>query len=421
MPENERNGHRTGYNRSRFNDGENLELMNKKMYFDDDRRDIPAIKSSVPGINRKLKIFTGKGDWAVVKIDKEMPDVGIAARNIFWAPSTSVLILNSGIGAVGLALATTNPETQFYLYDSSVQNALIMQRNLDINFECSKNTAVISDPESKGAVESIVYDISAGYSALQVIKDNISLSKKLLKEKGEFYCITYTRAGAERHEKITRDIFGDDNVTIFARGNGGYRIIKAVKGDNSVVQTQPESEKVVKFSVLGKEISLITEPGLFSKEDLDAGTRFLLEGVDLTSYNRLLDLGCGWGAIGITASILNPRGKVVMIDVDLRAVKIAQENVARLCLGNQVKVFATNNVSTLEGNFDLVLSNPPFHADTQILIDVFKNVRKVLNKKGKVYLVIEKTYLDKFERVIDGVFGRHKIVKSKGSYYILGI
>ena len=292
---------------------------------------------------------------------------------------------------------------------------------METNFEYSKNATVIDDIESQKPVESVIYDISAGYSALQTVKDNISLAKRSLKEHGNFYCITYTRAGAERHESIITEVFGDGNVDIMARGNGGYRIIKAVKESRGSEVLSTHSSNNTDFSIFGIHFSLLTEPGLFSKDNLDTGTRFLLESVNLHSYNRLLDLGCGWGPIGIIASTVNPRGSSVMVDIDRRAVDAARKNVIKLGLSNKVKVIATDDVRTVGGNFDLVLSNPPLHADTRALIEMFKRVRNVLGKKGEMYLVIEETYLDKFGQVLDDVFSHHRIVNHKDNYYILGV
>lgn len=398
-----------------------VQPMAKKGYFDDDRRDIPTVHSSIPEIDGKLRIFVGKGDRVVVKIDKEMPNVETAAKSIFLESSTTALVINSGIGAVSLVLAITNQGTKFLLYDSNIQNASVSRRNLDANFEYSRNVTIIDDVESQKPVESVIYDISTGYSALQSVKDNVLLVRRSLKEHGTLYCITYTRAGAERHKSIIRDVFGDGNVAIITRGNGGYMVIKAVK-QNGASETLPSHiGSKVDFSIFGTHFSLLTEPGLFSKDGFDAGTRLLLESINLHSYNRLLDLGCGWGPIGIIASTINPRGSSVMVDVDTHAVKVARENVGRLGLDNRVKIIATDDVRTIGGNFDLILSNPPLHADTRALIEMFKRVRKVLSKRGEMYLVVEKTYLDKFGQVLDHVFNRYRIVNHRDNYYILGV
>jgi 16S rRNA (guanine1207-N2)-methyltransferase len=180
----------------------------------------------------------------------------------------------------------------------------------------------------------------------------------------------------------------------------GNRVIKGVNRAH-----QPESvveglRRKVSFQVLGRNFELESEPSLFSKDDLDIGTRVLLESVDLTSFRRLLDVGCGWGAVGIVAATVNPEGEVIMTDVDRRAVKVAKENTERLGLEDRVKTVATDDIYIIPGNFDLILSNPPFHADTGTLTGIFQKARSKLEKRGELYLVVEKTYLQKLQGVL---------------------
>lgn len=397
-------------------DPQELQSMSKKGHFDDDLRNIPTIRSSITGIDGNLRIFIGKGDRVVIKIDKEMPDIEIAARNILLEPGTKALVINSGIGALGVVLAAMNQETNVFLYDSNVQDSQLSQRNLEANYEHTRNASVINGVP-KRSVRTAIYDVASGYTALQTITDNVLLAKSSLKEGGNFYCITYTGAGAPRHEAIVKNIFG--NVTTVAKGNGGYRVFEAVnKGDFSVGQ-QDREEETAEFSIFGRHFSLLTEPGVFSKGSLDPGTRLLLESVPVSNFNRLLDLGCGWGPIGIVAASTNSRGKAVLVDIDSQAVKVAQENIRRLDLENRVKAIATNDVRTVGGNFDLVLTNPPLHADTGSLVELFKRVKKVTNNNGKVYIVVEKTYIEKFKQILNEVFGRYEIVNQNSEYYIL--
>ena len=127
MSDNERNRHKTGlaglfqrgiirdtivFNEEDYDPPE-IQPMTKKGYFDDDRRDIPTVRSSISEIEGNLRIFIGKGDRVVVKIDKAMPDVEMAAKNIFPEAHSTAMVINSGIGAVGLVLAAVNRGTRF--------------------------------------------------------------------------------------------------------------------------------------------------------------------------------------------------------------------------------------------------------------------------------------------------------------------
>ena len=169
----------------------------------------------------------------------------------------------------------------------------------------------------------------------------------------------------------------------------------------------------------GHAFSVTTEPSLFSKDKLDEGTRLLLETVDLKSFRRLLDVGCGWGPIGIAAATLNRDGKVVMTDIDLRATELARRNARDLGLDNRTEVIPTSDLKTIPGNFDLILSNPPFHQDYGTLIRLFRDSRGLLEKNGKMFVVVEKTYLEKFKSIFQETFGNFSITANNEQYFVL--
>ncbi|MBC8227998.1 methyltransferase, partial [bacterium] len=117
----------------------------------------------------------------------------------------------------------------------------------------------------------------------------------------------------------------------------------------------------------------------------------------------------GWGAIGIVAALINQNGHLVLTDIDSRAEKVAADNVHRLGLQDRVSVLATDDVSQINGSFDLILSNPPFHADTVTLVNLFKAASDKLRKKGSIYVVVEKTYLSKLKKVLEQTFRHVKV------------
>jgi len=123
----------------------------------------------------------------------------------------------------------------------------------------------------------------------------------------------------------------------------------------------------------------------------------------------MLDLGCGWGAIGLVAAVINNNGHIVLTDIDSRAAKVASDNVQRLGLQDKVSVIATDDVRQINGSFDLILSNPPFHADMVTLVNLFQAASDKLRKKGSIYVVVEKTYLSKLKKVLEQAFQNVKV------------
>lgn len=338
-----------------------------------------------------------------------MPNVEMAVKSIFLKPNSKVLILNCGIGVLGLVFASINQRTKFFLYDSNIQNVKLLLKNLKLNRIYTRNASVTTiESLLLKSIDTVIYDVSSGFVSLKTLADNIRLVKKLLKQNGLFYCISHTKVGAKRHQDIIRRFFG--NVVNIAKGKGGYRVFKAINKSETLIDKQNKNDKLVEFTIFNKHFSLITKPGVFSKDRLDEGTRLLLEKAPIFNFSNLLDFGCGWGAIGIVAATLNPRGKAVLVDINTRAIDAAVENIKRYHLTDRVKVLATDDVSVIKQNFDLVLTNPPFHENTDNLIKMFKKIKKVISDNGKIYLVVEKTYLEKFKKVLKKVFGQYQIV-----------
>lgn len=248
------------------------------------------------------------------------------------------------------------------------------------------------------------------------IEQQIAFSKEALPINNPLFLISHKKSGAERHQRFLQEYFGEENVEIIGRGKGGIRIFRAVKADEHLSLTPPSTQPV-EFEVQGRTYSLESNVGLFSKEQLDEGTRLLLENVNYQNFQDMLDVGCGWGPIGIVAASSNPGGRVTMTDIDLRATTQAQANVVRFGLENQITIAPTIDVRTLGKNFDLVLSNPPFHQDYGTLVDLFGAVRDIMRKDGELYVVIEKSYVTKFKDVLQNTIGNSYEVTNNGKYF----
>lgn len=350
----------------------------------------------------------------------------IATKSIPLHNGEKILVFNSGDGTLALALAEKFPQSHFLLYESNVgmSNSLLKKLQSSPDF---KNVCIIFEDElaqirqtDNNLLDVVVFE-PRRFTALDLNKFQILAGKPLLKPGGRFYLVTHKRVGSSRHEKMLTDIFGVDVRTV-GKGRGGYKVLESIKNsvfcsrsrqDFGAPQTNEQTEwnlrRKIHFEIFDIAFDLESEPSLFSKDDLDLGTRILLEKVNLTSFESMLDLGCGWGAIGIVAALINQNGHVVLTDIDSRAAKVAADNVQRLGLQDRVSVLATDDVSQINGSFDLILSNPPFHADTVTLVNLFKAANDKLRKKGSIYVVVEKTYLSKLKKVLEQTFRHVKV------------
>lgn len=142
------------------------------------------------------------------------------------------------------------------------------------------------------------------------------------------------------------------------------------------------------FNYRGHALRFMTDAGVFSKGELDEGTRLLLNALPDLSGN-VLDLGSGWGAIGVSIAKANPGASVTMADVNLRALGLCRDNAA----ANQVQAVCveSDGMAALSGQrFDAVVTNPPIRAGKQVIYRMFADAAAALNPGGALYLVIRK-------------------------------
>lgn len=155
---------------------------------------------------------------------------------------------------------------------------------------------------------------------------------------------------------------------------------------------EPESESrpvECGFEYRGRKLRFLTDAGVFSRGELDTGTRLLLDALPEEMSGEILDLGCGWGPIGISVKALNPDVRVTMADVNLRALARSRENAERN--GVQVEVLESDGFSALEGrSFDAVITNPPIRAGKQVIYRMFADAHARLKPGGRLFLVIRK-------------------------------
>lgn len=143
------------------------------------------------------------------------------------------------------------------------------------------------------------------------------------------------------------------------------------------------------FTWRGTEMNFLTDAGVFSKGELDTGTKVLLDALPEELSGELLDLGCGWGAIGVTLKKRYPAASLTLSDVNLRALGLAAENARRN--GVTVECLESDGLVSLKGHqFDRIITNPPIRAGKQAIYQMFADAASCLRKGGVLDLVIRK-------------------------------
>ena len=143
----------------------------------------------------------------------------------------------------------------------------------------------------------------------------------------------------------------------------------------------------IAFTARGRHFALVTDAGTFSREGLDRGSAILLEALPELS-GAVLDLGCGWGAMGLVMAATMPETRVTLSDVNLRSLETARRNAQTL--GLDVTAVHSDGFAALSGPFDAIICNPPIRAGKAVTYALYLGCREHLAAGGTAYFVIRK-------------------------------
>ena len=232
-----------------------------------------------------------------------------------------------------------------------------------------------------------------------------------LAEGGELLCAVRKQKGGKSLGRTMKALLGADQVTVEARDRG-YHLWVGHRGaafDEALARELCGLEYEIRDPALG-ELILHSRPGVFSRRELDGGTRALLEVTAALAEQRdngprrVLDLCAGIGPLGLWAAKRWPRTKVLTVDSNLRACALTRQNAAANDLQSRVTVLehdampdpktidddlATRACKPFLGTVELALLNPPTHADPETLLRLF-DLRQWMAPGGELLLVVNR-------------------------------
>lgn len=176
---------------------------------------------------------------------------------------------------------------------------------------------------------------------------------------------------------------------------------------------------VIEFSVCIKGVNLKfqTRVGVFSPSGIDAGTQAMLSAIEFRLDDKVLDLGCGYGVVGILAARLIGSEQVVMTDIDPGAVALARIN-AGLNEVAEIKIVQGDGFAAIsECDFSVILSNPPYHTDFSVAKSFIEMAWSHLLTGGRLIMVTKR--LDWYRNKITTVFGGVKVLPVDDYYVFL--
>ncbi|MBM7663372.1 16S rRNA (guanine1207-N2)-methyltransferase [Bacillus mesophilus] len=175
------------------------------------------------------------------------------------------------------------------------------------------------------------------------------------------------------------------------------------------------------YTLRGHSLRFTTDQGVFSKGDIDFGSRLLIDSIHLADVEgRILDVGCGYGPIGLTMAKEYPDRIVDMVDVNERALSLAEKNAQSNDITN-VEIYYSNALQNVEqSSYAMIITNPPIRAGKKVVHEIFEEGFSRLVKGGELWIVIQKkqgapSAIEKLKTLTEDV---EIVMKSKG-YFII--
>jgi 16S rRNA (guanine1207-N2)-methyltransferase len=185
-------------------------------------------------------------------------------------------------------------------------------------------------------------------------------------------------------------------------------------------ETLSHDLKNIDITINQTTLKFQTDKGVFSKTGLDYGTRVLLENIHLTDQEiKVIDMGCGYGPIGLYVAKTYPKSFVYMIDVNQRAVDLVLKNKELNRIKN-VEISQGFLFEKIKHQVDVILTNPPIRAGKQVVFALYEQAYQKLNSGGILYVVIQKKQgAPSTKEKLESLFGHVDILDKNKGYWIL--
>ena len=178
------------------------------------------------------------------------------------------------------------------------------------------------------------------------------------------------------------------------------------------------NKKIININFENQKISLYTDNGVFSKEHFDYGSKLLIKNfIKEEKKGRVLDLGCGYGVVGILLSN-NKNLFIDMVDVNIRAIELSKENI-KLNNVENANCFESDIYSEITEKYDYIITNPPIRAGKEIIRKFLFEAKENLKESGEVWFVMRKDHgVKSMVKELEKNYSVKIIDKDKGFYIV---
>lgn len=183
-----------------------------------------------------------------------------------------------------------------------------------------------------------------------------------------------------------------------------------------------KNEKKIEARLKGQQMIFTTDAGVFSRDRVDFGSQVMIEAIDerVFSTGEVLDVGCGYGPVGLSLAKANPSLHIDMIDVNERALELAKKN-AELNGVSNVSIFLSSIYEQIEKQtYGAVISNPPIRAGKQTVHKIITDAKEHLADNGVLIIVIQKKQgAPSAKKVMEETYGNVTRIGLDKGYWVL--
>lgn len=378
-----------------------------------------TLSSELDGVQVTVVTRMGFPEW-----DEIGQSMRLLALHAEVRPNERVLISPCGHGALGVWADRSRPQ-QTLLRDTNVVAVEMARRTLaasGVN-EVEVSLGLPAPPNDTHDVVLMTLPKGRDLARLYLLS-----AYGALRDGGRLYLAGGNRAGIKSVLADAEALYGPASVLGY---KGGHRVALLTRPGRDQAPELPAifrapglaDDTYAEFEVtVGDEIYRVrSRPGVFSWEHMDAGTRLLLEHTEVHVTDRVLDVGCGYGIIGMHATRQATKGHATLVDVDLLACQSATATLKANDIERAEVILGDGLDAVGDRRYTLIVSNPPFHSGHQVSLETAQafvhGAYASLESRGRLVIVANRFL--RYDSVMREVFGAVTTIAQTSRYHLL--